>query len=292
MSGEHVVFDRGPRWLGAFLVVVLVQSVAVNVVASVWDVGPEIPVVEYNALAVLIELALVGGIWWFMRQEGVGFADIGLSTTLLGPALVTVAAFYVALNVLVVGPGLLVAGPAAGGYQWPVSPTVAVGWFLVQLAVAAVVEELAFRGYVQSKVIALIGGGTRAGVGVAIVVQSALFAAIHVPRVLTSGVPGTQALAGYGGMLFLSGLGYGILYELTQNLYIPILVHAAGNMPGTIGIVFFDLGAFPPWASAIYPLLYLALFAAVVAVYRRWAFDAGRMPVWSTRRYRGDGTVG
>jgi len=291
MSGKHVVFERGPWWLGVFLVVVLVQSVAANVVASVWEFGPGIPVLEYNALAVLVELALVGGIWWFIRREGVGFADIGLSTTLIGPALVTVAAFYIALNVLVVGTGRLVAGPAVSGYQWPVSPIVAVWWFLVQLAIAAIVEELAFRGYVQSKVIALIGSETRVGIGTAIVVQSALFAAIHVPRVLTSGVPGTQALAGYGGMLFLSGLGYGILYELTQNLYIPILVHAAGNMPETIGIVFFDLGAFPSWASTIYPLVYLALFAVVIAVYRQRAFDAGKMPVWSTRSYRGDGTV-
>lgn len=291
MSEKHVVFDRGPWWLGLFLAVILVQSIAVNLIASVWNLGPDIPVLDFNILAVLIELALIGGIWWFMRQEGVAFGEIGLSTTLIGPALVTVTGFYIALNILVIGLGLLVAGPAVSGYQWTLRPTLAVGWFLIQLAIAAVVEELAFRGYIQSKAITLIGSETRIGIGIAIIVQSALFAAIHVTRILTSGVPGTQTLVGYGGILFLSGLGYGVLYELTQNLYIPILIHAAGNMPGTLGIVFFDLGAFPSWASIAYPLVYLALFGIVITIYRQWAFDAGQMPVWSTRRYRGDKTL-
>lgn len=291
MSEKHVVFERGPWWLGVFLAVILVQSIAGNLVASVWDLGPDVPVLGFNLLVVFIELALIGVIWWFMRQDGVAFAEIGLSATLIGPALVTVTAFYLILNSVVIGLGLLVAGPAVSGYQWTVPPTHAVGWFGIQLAIAAVVEELAFRGYIQSKVITLIGSETRVGLGIGIVVQSALFAAIHVPRVLTSGVPDTQTLAGFGGLLFLSGLGYGILYELTQNLYIPILVHAAGNMPGTLGIVFFDLGGFPPWMRTVYPLVYLALFAIIIAVYRQRAFDAGQLPVWSTRQYRGDRTT-
>lgn len=291
MFEKHVVFERGPWWLGAFLAVLLVQSIAGNLIANVWGLGPDIPVLEFNLLAVSIELALVGGIWWFLRQEGVSVAEIGLSTTLIAPAVVTVTAFYIALNILVIGLGLLVAGPTVIGYQWTLPPTLAVGWFVIQLAIAAVVEELAFRGYIQSKALTLIGFENRIGIGIAIVVQSALFAAIHVPRVLISGVPGTQTLVGYGGILFLSGLGYGILYELTQNLYVPILVHAAGNMPGTLGIVFYDLGAFPSWASIAYPLVYLVLFAIVIGVYRQWAFDAGHMPVWSTRRHRGDNTI-
>lgn len=261
-----------------------IQIVAGNVAASVWDVGPDIPVVEANALAVLIDLALIAGVWRVLLQEGVEVAEIGLSTTLVAPAIGAVAVFYVALNVVGIGLGVLVAGSSVVGYQWPLPPIRAVAWFVYVLAVAGIVEELVFRGYIQSKVIALVGGDTRLGIGIGIVVQSALFTASHAPKVLTSGVPGTEAVTGLGGILYLSGLGYGILYELTQNLYIPILVHVAGNMLGAIGIVFFDTGAFPPWAGVAYPRMYLALFSVVLVGYRRCAFDAGRMPVRSARR--------
>lgn len=283
MSGNRVVFEKGAWWLGVFLIVVTVQTVAVNVVASVWDLGPDIPVLEANALAVLLELALVGGVWWFVRKEGVAFAEIGLSARLVAPAVGIVTGFYLALNVLGIGFGMLVAGPAVVGYQWTVPPIDAVLQFFYYLVVAAIVEELTFRGYVQSKVVALVGGDTRVGIGIGIVIASALFVGIHVPRVVTSGVPGTQSVVGYGSILFLSAFGYGILYELTQNLYIPILVHAAGNVPGTLGIVFFDVGGFPGWAGVAYPFAYLALFGVVIAGYRRWAFGTGQLPVWTAR---------
>lgn len=274
-----------------FLVVVIAETVAGKVVSSVWSLGPVIPVVETNALSALFKIALIGGVWWFARKEGVGFDDVGLSTTLVGPAIVAVTAFYLALNVLGIGFAMLVAGPAAVGYQWFEPPAYAAAWFIEGLVLAAIVEELVFRGYIQSKVIAIVGSDTRSQIGVGIVIASVLFAAIHIPRILTSGVPGAQSLAGYGGILFLSGLMFGILYELTHNLYIPILLHAAGNMPGTIGIIFFDLGAFPAWANVVYLLMYLALVGIVIAGYRRWAFDTGKMPVWTTRSNKPDATL-
>jgi membrane protease YdiL (CAAX protease family) len=145
-----------------------------------------------------------------------------------------------------------------------------------------------YRGYVQSKVIAILGSDARVQIAIGIVTASVLFVLSHAPRVIMSGIPGTQSLTGYAGILFLSAVGYGVVYELTHNLWIPILIHAAGNMPGTIGIIFFDVGALPAWARSVYPLMYLALFAIVIVGYRRWAHHRGRMPVWGVR----SGSVG
>lgn len=291
MSDDPIVFERGTWWLGVFLVALFAQAIATNAIANIWELGADVTLLGFNALAVLLKVAFLAVIWWFIHEDGIALAEIGLATSLLAPALVTVAGFYLLLNVVVIGLGLLVADSTVLGYQWTLPPLEVLGWFGMQLAIAAIGEELAFRGYIQSKVIALVGSQTRVAIGLGILVQSVLFVALHGPRVVVSGIPGTQALAAYGGILFLSAVGYGVVYELTQNLYIPILIHAAGNMPGTIGITFFDLGAFPAWMSIAYPLLYLALFAVVIVGYRRWALETGQFPVWSHRRSHGTTSV-
>jgi membrane protease YdiL (CAAX protease family) len=155
--------------------------------------------------------------------------------------------------------------------------------FAEALLFAALVEEVAFRGYLQSKMIAVLPSTTRFRGAFGVVVASVLFVIAHVPRVLTSGVPGTQALATYGALLLFSGLSFGLLYEYTQNLYVPILVHAAGNMPGTIGIVFFDTSALQGGAFAAYVVLYLVLVVTLVAVYRRVAIGLLERRAWSER---------
>jgi membrane protease YdiL (CAAX protease family) len=283
MSGKRVIFEGPGWWVGAFVTVVAVQIVAANVIASVWNLGPDIPVIGANALAFLLNIAIIGVVWRWMRMEGIRFRDVGFSLELLGPAILGVGVFYLMLNLLGIGLGVLATGPSVAGYQWVVPPARAAAEFVYVLVAAAIVEELVYRGYIQSKVIAIIGDDVRVRTGIGIVTASVLFVLSHVPRVLTGGIPGQQSLTGYAGILFFSAIGYGFIYELTHNLYIPILIHAAGNMPGTIGIIFFDVGALPAWARSVYPLMYLALFAIVIVGYRRWARDNGRMPVWTDR---------
>ena len=155
--------------------------------------------------------------------------------------------------------------------------------FVYLLIVAGVVEEVVFRGYLQSKLVALLGDNSRVRIGLAVLGASALFMLSHAPRVLFSGIPGSQSLVGYGTVLLLSGLIFGMLYELTENLTIPVLVHTAGNMPGTIGFLFVDVGTLPGWATITYLISQLALLGLTVAVYRRWGRGQGFVPVWGRR---------
>jgi membrane protease YdiL (CAAX protease family) len=280
VSSRTVSFDGGLRTLTGFLL----MTVAALVLSRYqWPLVPTVPVINVDVLALLIDLSLLGIVWWALKRERVSFETLGISTTLVVPGVVAVVGFYVALNLVAATLALTTVGSGALGYQWTVPPLQAGIMFVYLLIVAGVVEEVVFRGYLQSKLVALLGDDSRVRIGLAVLGASALFMLSHAPRVLFSGVPGSQSLVGYGMLLLLSGLIFGMLYELTENLTIPVLVHTAGNMPGTIGFLFVDVGALPGWATITYLISQLALLGLTVAVYRRWGRGQGFVPVWGRR---------
>ncbi len=280
---DRLAFEQGPGWLGLFLVVTATVVVVANVAGDALRVGPAIPLVELTLPEVAVDLVGIAIPAWFLWTERVGVDDVGVSLAHAAVAVPGVAAFYVLLNA--VGAGLLTTtvGPEAVGYQWTVPPAEAVAAFLSALLFAAVPEELAYRGYLQSKLIAMVPDRTPLRAVVGVLGASVLFAAVHLPRVLTSGVPGTQSAVTYGSLLVLSGLSFGLLYEYTQNLWVPVSIHAAGNMPGTMGIVFFDAGAFRGTWLVAYAVLYLALSVALVWGYRRWLMTPLDLRSWTDR---------
>ena len=280
MNSRTVSFDGGLRTLVGFLL----MTVAALVLSRYqWPLVPMVPIIDVDVLALLIDLSLLGIVWWALKRERVSFETLGISTPLVVPGVVAVVGFYVALNFVAATLALTTVGLGALGYQWTVPPLQAGVTFVYMLVVAGIVEEVVFRGYLQSKLVALLGDGSRVRIGLAVLGASALFMLSHVPRVLFSGVPGSQSLVGYGMLLLLSGLVFGTLYELTENLTIPVLVHTAGNMPGTIGFLFVDVGALPGWATITYLISQLALLGLTVTVYRRWGRDQGFVPVWGRR---------
>jgi membrane protease YdiL (CAAX protease family) len=282
-QNSHVTFEGGTGWIGLFLVAFLLYLVVTRALGDTLSVGPVLPGVELTVLEAVVQFIPLAIALWFLQSEGVSLAEIGLAREQILPALFTFTSLYLLLNAVGIGLSLSTAGASAVGYQWTVPPVMALVAFAEALLFAALVEEVAFRGYLQSKVIAVLPSTTRFRGAFGVVAASVLFAVAHVPRVLTSGVPGTQALATYGALLLFSGLSFGLLYEYTQNLYVPILVHAAGNMPGTIGIVFFDTSALQGGALAAYVLLYLVLVVTLVAVYRRVAIASLERRSWSER---------
>jgi membrane protease YdiL (CAAX protease family) len=282
-QNSRVTFEGGTGWIGLFLVAFLLYLVGTRALGDTLRVGPVLPGVELTVLEAAVRFLPLVIALWFLQSEGVSLAEIGLARDQILPALFSVAGLYLLLNAVGIGLSLSTAGAAAVGYQWTVPPVMALVAFAEALLFAALVEEVAFRGYLQSKVIAVLPKTTRLREAFGVVAASVLFAVAHVPRVLTSGVPGTQALITYGALLLFSGLSFGLLYEYTQNLYVPILVHAAGNMPGTIGIVFFDTSALQGGALAAYVLLYLVLVVTLVAVYRRVAIGSLKRRAWSER---------
>lgn len=89
----------------------------------------------------------------------------------------------------------------------------------IQFLLTAPAEELLFRGVVQ--------GLFRRAYGIipGIALAAALFAVFHLPA-----LGGGDGLFPVLGVLFLSGAFLGLLYEVTGNLAVPIVVHAFWNV--------------------------------------------------------------
>lgn len=283
LTDRRLTFSEGIPYLLVVLGLASLEAVGSRVFEYMWSVGPELPLVETNAVAAGVSLLILGAVLVVFSREGVTLTDIGLAREFIAPAVAAVVGYFLVLNL--VGGGLAVASGHTDtiGYQWTIPPVVAIVFFFWMLLIAGLVEEVIFRGYLQTKCIALLGGGTRFRIGMGVLLAGVLFAVSHIPRVVVAGAPSGLSPATYLGLLTLNGIAFGLLYEWTHNLYVPILIHAAGNMPGTVGILFFTTAGWPTWASTGYQIAYLGFTIGMILAYRRWAFGAEWMPVWSVR---------
>ncbi len=94
------------------------------------------------------------------------------------------------------------------------------GWVLVACAVigAPIVEEVIYRGFLQSCMLALLGR-----TWYAIIATAAIFTAVHVGSAQPHALP----------TLLVLGLAIGVVYERTRGLLAPIAMHMlfnAGNV--------------------------------------------------------------
>ena len=104
-------------------------------------------------------------------------------------------------------------------------------WLVLAWTLAAFMEEMAFRGWIMTRV-AETGRFTRAAWAVALVLSSAIFGAVH----LYQGAAGVAATA-------LSGAVFAWLYFVTgRNLWASIIAHGTLD---TVGLLMIYLGVYP-----------------------------------------------
>lgn len=139
-----------------------------------------------------------------------------------------------ALLILLLG-FLYVAWIALGGSAAPPDlspyPTTAYRISVVVMGaiVSGVIEEVAFRGYLQSRL-------ERFGAGTAILVTSVVFVLVH-------GVHGWQALLVLGPGLFIASVLFGMLAYHTGSIVPGMIVHVVGDFAYTIfGVLRGDWG--------------------------------------------------
>jgi CAAX protease family protein len=104
-------------------------------------------------------------------------------------------------------------------------------WLTLSWTLAAVVEELAYRGWILTRCVE-IGGGSRSAWVAAVLVSSALFGAVH-------------AYQGLSGMIStgLTGVVFGVTYLATgRNLWTAIIAHGTLD---TAGFVMMYAGVYP-----------------------------------------------
>ncbi|WP_411963797.1 lysostaphin resistance A-like protein [Haloferax sp. YSMS24] len=204
--------------------------------------------------------------WVALRREGLAPSNVGLSWRNVGPGVLAVAGVWVLANVL----GFVLATATGDSVSVGFPPGVALATWLVllvsQLAIVGIVEEFAFRGYFQNKLVSLFDGGANWKRKVAaIVVATILFVLLHVPqRLVITGLSFADlppALVG----LFVYALLFAVIYELTRNVVFAGVLHGTFNVQTVL--VFREGGVAVPEVGSI------AVLLALVAVwlYRRWA---------------------
>ena len=269
-------FGGGPAPLLAFALAYALWVMTSNALYGSLT-GPEPSMVVqslWNVPSTLLQLGIALAV---LRHEGVEFGEIGLSRRLFAPALAVVAVGVVVSNALVAvlaltGGTSLSFGPFAP-YRSPptnfsVTTIAAVG--VSNYLFTGPVEELAFRGYLQNKLTALLGGFDRLRLAAGILAAAVGFSVIHLPALVV--VRGLAVPTAVGSLVLLavSGASLGAVYALTRNLYVVVLLHGFGNLWPLV--VDTGPGTWPNWG------VLLLVYALVVVIYRQWAVRASFGP--------------
>lgn len=258
MTDHDRSFDGGTRTLAGFgLAVVLVVAVFV----PLGERAEAASVSLWYLQELLLFVTIAGFTLVLLRRDGIRLRELGLSLRHLLAALVAFGVLYL---------GLTVAGIALAlgfGNPWgldlltktvPARYTALPAPWLLFVAFqffVGLVEEFAFRGYLQTKVIALLGGDRRRDIAVGILTASLLFGLLHAPGAVLAGA----SITGVVGVVLsraLTGVLFGGFYEATTNVYFVALLHGLGN---TWPLVV-------DWATWSGPSL-VAFFGAVGLVY-------------------------
>jgi membrane protease YdiL (CAAX protease family) len=142
-------------------------------------------------------------------------------------------------------------------------PTTLITLVVVISVMAGLVEEAAFRGYMQSRI------ERRHGPVVAIAVVSIFFALAHFPASVAT-IPRM-------GLIVIASVGYGILAYLTGSILPGAVLHASGDIVG-FGLLWSSLrgrsGATPGSATGVgNPMLWVnGLETVALGLLTLWAF--------------------
>ncbi|MGB9956423.1 lysostaphin resistance A-like protein [Haloferax prahovense] len=210
--------------------------------------------------------------WGVLRWEDVSLAAIGLDRTRVVTGTLAVVTVWLIVNVL--GYVLLVLLGEAVTLGLPADPQMGLPVDAPVMQVAAVAitlwlfvgigEELAFRGYLQNKLIAHLGT-TRSRTALGIACAAVLFSLLHLPVYVWVAELALPQLAVTLAFTTVYALLLGVIYELTRNIVLVGLFHGTFDLNplfvvGETGAPVGDL-----------TLLVLPVALVVFWGYRRWA---------------------
>ncbi|NHN46587.1 CPBP family intramembrane metalloprotease [Halostella sp. JP-L12] len=237
MTENQIVFRGGRRTVLGFAVAfAVVTAIWVPLTAAVADQSAWIKLAtEISKFAVILGFVAV-----LLRSDTVRFAELGLSRQHLLAALIVFGGFWIAMNLLGVGLAVVTDNQWALQLLWSLPesdptfqryaslPATSLLLILLNFLVIGLVEEIAFRGYFQSKIIALLGDSTRRHIALGIGVTSLVFGVLHTPAAVVDG----QSLDGILAAALaptVTAVLFGAFYELTHNVYFVALLHGFGN---------------------------------------------------------------
>lgn len=209
---------------------------------------------------------VLGAITWLcLHMEGSSPARLGSRASHLIAGITAVAAVVLLANLL----GLLLAallGTSSGvSHLWGERDIGAwIRSIVLQFLIVGLIEELAFRGYLQNWLIQRFGSESRAGIAAAILIGGLAFSLWH------------PALSDYFsgawleqlpmlGLLWFSGIGFGLIYYFSGNLYLAAGLHGLGNTWPFA----FSMSNWSPLILGLFWTLMAGLYLAAIITCRR-----------------------
>ena len=180
---------------------------------------------------IVLLVVVIGSLRW---RSGLHADDVGLASRGFLPGVAVTMALWIGINLFQTLCAFRLGVPVEANSDWlQLGVLRTVGIFLAQLLGNALFEEILFRGVLfQQWRMRLSSRGKRPAQSLllALIFSQALFALIHVPLRLSSGMP-LDALPSELALLFGLGVLLGLVYWRTSNLYICVGVHALSNAP-------------------------------------------------------------
>ncbi|WP_435184526.1 CPBP family glutamic-type intramembrane protease [Halobellus sp. EA9] len=273
-----------PAFESGSLVPVATYLLVISVLSGLLFVAPGAspPPLLGMAWGVFLVALVIGA----LGVEGVSARTILPSARTLLAAVGSVVVFWTLYNLV----AAVLATAGVHGFETTLSrvaanPMLYLAALLSSLVFTAIPEEFLFRTYLQQKLTALAGGGTRRAVGSGLVVVAVLFALFHLPRWFIGMEHGIGAALGSRLLtLTLMGVAYGVVYALTRNLWLVALFHATMNQPPLLITV--DVPSEMHFAVGL--VEYVAI-VAIVYLTTRVTESEPSVPVW-TRTETGSAT--
>ena len=243
-SADDSLFGQRAQHIGEAIILIVVAYICASLAISLLD-----PLVERLAATVdgtNVTLIVQTVVQFTAMMAVVVWYDQFLDTDSLLPIRLPsgrVAGLIVGGTVLLLGCQYVInqllqlAGFAPGANQAVLAGAGDPTYFLVMIPVSLLfvgpAEELLFRGAVQGRL------RQSWGVWPAIVAATVLFGIVHIPAI----TGGFGAQLSYALLVGVLGLLLGYLYEYTQNILVPSLIHGAYNAT-LFGLLYlFEIGA-------------------------------------------------
>lgn len=259
-------------WPAVALVLGFTGWALISVAVSNWLFGDP-STIEEGMWAIPSGIVQIGIAVAILRYERVSYQELGLAPWLVRPALAATAVVILVANVAVAGLGIAAGTNVSFGLmEYYLTPPI--DFSVAGVAITAVamylftgpVEELAFRGYLQNKVVSQVNMGSPiAQTTLGILTAALSFALLHIPAYLIVRGQAFGAVIGTLVLLTATGVIFGAIYAATRNLYLVMFLHSIGNLwplvvdPGA--------GIWPNWG------VILVMYVLLAVLYRQWATD-------------------
>jgi membrane protease YdiL (CAAX protease family) len=178
---------------------------------------------QYNLFALALEVGCT--MIWAGRLR---LSDIGLRARDLWPAVLSALALWTFLNMGVAAWWLLQGQPLIPEPSWT-KPLATTGKLIGQLFGNALAEEVLFRGFLTVQLIILFRRfGRFAAVAGGVSLAQAIFALVHIPMLVRTGVQWRQMPSIFTA-LFVVGVMLACIYLVTRNLFVAVGAHALND---------------------------------------------------------------